>query len=411
MNRLKDKRILFWLFIVGIYLIIFLFIKDFRIVQDEYYHFNQIQRFVAGDVTLNPALTTIPGYHLLMATVIRIFQTDTLIFIRLINSILGLWTVVLFYILAKLIDRKHAVLKTIQFAFFPLVVPFMFLVYTDIFSLGLLLATFYLVYKGRFNQAGFTGLLSLLVRQNNVVWLVFYLCLIYLEIHGNSFHWKKAVQYLKQSWFLLLDILLFMLFILWHKGFSLGNEQMHPVSFFKMGNVYLILFLFAFLFLPYMISSIGKVIREIRIIGPIRLIKKYKIVLLMAPFLILFPAFTFVNDHPYNWTWWFLHNFFLVFFTADIFRKLIFFTIVTISLYALGVMKLEKKSFYLLYPFTVLFLAPSWLIEARYYIVPFIFFILFKKEQSILTALVQIVYEFVLTTVVLVGILNWWFFV
>lgn len=398
----KKVNLIVFGFIFISYCIIFFFIKDFRIIQDEYYHFNQIERFVIGESSINPALTTLPGYHLVMATLVRIFQINNLAFLRLLNVIFGLLTVSIFYKVTKIIDPKHAIYKTLQFTFLPLVMIFVFLVYTDIFSLGLLLAAYYFVEKKQYTLAGVIGLFSLAVRQNNVIWLLFYCAVVYVQVYGLSFHWKKLVSLVRKVWFILLDILLFILFSLWHGGFSLGDEGMHPVSIFHPGNIYLLLFLFALLFWPYLAGNLY---------AGLKVFRSKKLLLLLIPFFVTIPTFTFINDHPFNSTWWFLHNFFLVYFTADVFRKVLFFTIVTISLYALGVIRLEKKSFYLLYPFTVLFLAPSWLIEARYYIVPFCFFILFKKEDAMLTSRIQILYEIVLSVILITGILNWWFFI
>lgn len=402
MDKLKSKKIIPWVLIMATYFLIFFFFKDFRLVQDEYYHYNQIERFIIGESSINPALTTLPGYHLLMATFIKIFQINTLAFVRLLNVIFGLLTVGIFYKVVKIIDPKHAVHKTLQLAFFPLTLPFVFLVYTDILSLGLLLVAFYFIQKKQYGFTGVVGLISLLIRQNNVIWLLFYCAIAYVQDYGFSLHREKLVSWVKKVWVILLDVVLFILFSLWHGGFALGDESMHPVSIFHPGNIYLLLFLFALLFWPSVVGNLSAGLKAFR---------PKKMLLLLIPFFVMIPAVTFVNDHPFNSPWWFLHNFFLVFFTADIFRKLLFFTIVTISLYALGLVRLEKKSFYLLYPFTVLFLLPSWLIEARYSIVPFCFFILFKKEQSSTVSGIQIVYEVILSAILIIGILNWWFFI
>jgi alpha-1,2-glucosyltransferase len=39
-----------------------------------------------------------------------------------------------------------------------------------------------------------------------------------------------------------------------------------------------------------------------------------------------------------------------------------------------------KREHYLLCPATILFLAPSWLIEQRYTLIPFSFFLLFRRQ-------------------------------
>ena len=127
-------------FILTIQIVVFLLFKDFRIIQDEYYHFNQIYRYLSGDYSLNPALTTIPGYHVLIATVLRIFQTNSLGAARLVSFIISLSSIIIFYLLAEHIDRKSSGIKTLQYSFFPLALPLFPLVYTDIFSMTLVLS-------------------------------------------------------------------------------------------------------------------------------------------------------------------------------------------------------------------------------------------------------------------------------
>ena len=44
--------------------------------------------------------------------------------------------------------------------------------------------------------------------------------------------------------------------------------------------------------------------------------------------------------------------------------------------------RLQRPEFRLLYPFSVLCLLPSWLVETRYYFVPYSLFVLFRSEAS-----------------------------
>ena len=49
---------------------------------------------------------------------------------------------------------------------------------------------------------------------------------------------------------------------------------------------------------------------------------------------------------------------------------------------SLAVTPLVRPQYLLLYPFTVLFLVPSWLVEQRYTLIPFTLFLLMRRPAS-----------------------------
>jgi alpha-1,2-glucosyltransferase len=121
--------------------------------------------------------------------------------------------------------------------------------------------------------------------------------------------------------------------------------------------------------------------------------------------------FTFKIDHPYNINQYFLRNKLLVYFTSSIILKILFFIPVAYSILSISVTELYEKSFYLIYPFTILYLIPSWLIEQRYYLIPFALFILFKKEESKLVEYLSIVFYIISSALLFYGIRNELFFI
>ena len=72
----------------------------------------------------------------------------------------------------------------------------------------------------------------------------------------------------------------------------------------------------------------------------------------------------------------------LGYFNKGFLIKSLLFLPIAYSFLSLFVTEFKRKSFYLLYLFSFLFLLPSWLIEQRYYLIPFSLFILFKKEEN-----------------------------
>jgi len=81
--------------------------------------------------------------------------------------------------------------------------------------------------------------------------------------------------------------------------------------------------------------------------------------------------------------------------------KLVLFIPVALSVLALGVTRLQQRSFYWLYPFTLLSLIPFWLVEPRYYFVPYSLFILMQERRSPRLEWLAVGYNLVLALILL----------
>jgi alpha-1,2-glucosyltransferase len=107
--------------------------------------------------------------------------------------------------------------------------------------------------------------------------------------------------------------------------------------------------------------------------------------------------FTFANDHPYNQLSIqalqssdtqlveyapFLRNELLHLATQSVLAKTLFFIPVLLSCLVLRKMKLVQPRFLLIYPLLLLLLAPSWLIEQRYCLVPLALLLLARERRS-----------------------------
>lgn len=200
------------------------------------------------------------------------------------------------------------------------------------------------------------------------------------------------MNYTKTQWIFIIGFIIFIIFVIINKGFAIGDKVMHPAFSFHLSNIFFMLFLFFFLFLPLNISNFPKVIQ---------LIKKNKKIILLIIIIFTIYMFTFVNNHPYNtqWTSKFLRNWLLTYFTSTILLKILFFLPIAYSVLSISLIKLHKKSFYLIYPFAILYLLPSWLIEQRYYLIPFTLLILFRKKESKLVEYSLIIIYIVLSLI------------
>lgn len=384
-----------FIIVIAVYTALFFWTKDAHLISDEYFHFDQIVKFYYHDWRLNPDLTTIPTYHLLISLVTQVFNQFSVPFVREVSLLFGSWSLIIFYLIAKKLDSESAKVRLLQFSFFPIIAPFFFLIYTDIFALAFVLLSLYLILIKRYLWSGIAAIMAVLVRQNNIIWLVFLYLLIYLRENEIFIDLSRILNHLKKNWTYLLGIGLYILFIFINKGVSLGQKAEHPLTFSNPGNIYFFLFLYFFLYLPENLTYLGKIIR---------LVDKNKwMILLWIVGLGLFLV-TFHPNHPYNLKPFYLRNQILMFFSSDYISKIIFYIFMVFGLLSIAVTKSANKYLYLLYPFIILSLMPSWLIEQRYYIIPMALLMLFKKRKTDWADYLSIILYLTLTIVLLSGI-------
>jgi len=413
--NMKNKIIIFCIlifFILGASLYSFHFLKTDRTYGDENIHSWQIQQFRSGDFKLHPNLTTLPGYHYLMYSFIRIPKVASIHNMRILTFAFGILALLFFYLCAKIISPGDADIKTLQFFFLPILFQYFFLIYTDVVSLLFVLIALFFVLK-KHNIISFVFIFaSILIRQTNIIWLLFIFVAIFLREYqnnnlpqpllrkeGNDKKFPPLANVLpltkgelegvdtqcpgrlggvfthcKKNILFIAGIMAFGAFIFLNKGFALGDKEMHPWFSFHMGNIYIALIAFFFLFLPLNIYNFKKIVL---------FIKKKPLVLGFLFILFLVYIFTSTYMHHYNEERYvfYIKNVLLVFLNKHIIIRLLFFIPIAYSILSLCVTKLHEKWQYLLYPASILLLLPSSLIEHRYYIIPFSLFILFKKNQ------------------------------
>jgi alpha-1,2-glucosyltransferase len=367
------KHTLFFLALVVVILVEFRYMSSARLLSDESYNFRQITRFLNGDISLEPEMNVIPGYHALVALALSVAGKTGLFSARFFSAAISYLSILIFYLLSRMITLHASLVKTLLFAFFPLFFPFFTLVYTDLLAMTLVLLAFYLILVRQYNLGGVVGLLSVLARTNNIAWFAFLFVIVYVENYGLGL--RALPRSLRRTWVYLLGLALFLVFLVWNGGIALTNKAVQPLFKFTPGNLYFLLFLFAFLFLPLNLANIPAILR---------LVRKRRWVLPVLLVIFFIYLLTFTNSHPYNQSFpdYYLHNGLLIWATSGLLPKTLFFLPVAFSLLSLAVVRLRERRFYWLYPFTFLSLLPFWLIEPRYAFVPLGLFLLFKKERA-----------------------------
>lgn len=368
-------------------------------MSDEDWNYRVIEKTAAFHLVLDMA--KLPGYVISVGAIEHFFGHSRQN-ARLVSTIFALISVLIFYFVAKRLDPKVASIKTLQYFFFPILFIFFFLIYSDVYSLLFVLITFLLVLKRKYFWAGFFGFLSLLIRQNNLIWLGFFCIYILFDKYNLSINFVNLKRYFKDISLFIFSFFLSAIFILVNKSAVIAEPEMHPLSF-HLDNIFFLLFLFFFLFLPLNLGNLPKIIRLLKSNRETFLLLT---LLLIDIFLLYF--LTFKADHPYNslTRGSFLRNILLNYFVENSIRKSIFFLPMGYSILSLWVTPLVNKKYYLIYPFAFIFLSMLWLIEQRYYLIPFALFILFKKSQSFLIEFFTLIIFIILAGIIFSVILS-----
>ena len=388
----------------------FFSIKDPTLYVDETVHYKVIENFCNLNFTIHPNLTNIPAYHAILGGICYlgsfILPLNSIHFTRITSLFLSLLGLIFFYLLAKKIQHKTPLFTVLQLFLLPIAFPFYFLIYTDIPAIAPIALALLFTLNHKYAWAGILVTLSIAFRQNNFVWLGWLALTIFFDGMLFKSNLKYLIQYLLQylskvSTFIL-GAIAFVGFVKWNGGISLAKaeEWAHPSFSFHLGNVYLMLVLFTLAFLPIVIATIPKIKR----------IWNHKLILslfLLTCGLITYTfLFQFNNTHPYNQHEFAVHNKILVLMTQSFASRLVSLIPMLLALLTIFSTKFRRPLYYLMYPFALLFVLPSWLIEPRYYIIPFYFYLLFKEESSNLTKLSLIIWELIGSSLLLYGTLN-----
>ncbi|CAL8165216.1 unnamed protein product [Prunus armeniaca] len=162
---------------------------------DEIFHVPQAQQYCKGNFrSWDPMITTPPGlYYLSLAHVAYLFPGMSFIkaatsfsevcstsILRSFNGVLAFLCSVLAYeIIAHLrpaLDEGKATLYAVVLALFPLHWFFTFLYYTDVASLGAVLAMYLACLKKKYWFSALLGVMAVVIRQTNIVWMLFVCC-------------------------------------------------------------------------------------------------------------------------------------------------------------------------------------------------------------------------------------------
>lgn len=361
-----------------------------ELLWDEEAHWRQIELFLRREWSMEPSITTLPGYHTLIALAAWVMGTARLPSVRLVQFEIALCTIVTFFFLARRRDPAGATPKTLQFVFLPILFPMFFMIYTDVASLLFVLLTALAAAAGRYPAAGGLGLASCLVRQNNIVWTAVAFAQAYHADHG--WRWPSRVSDLLRYAPVLLSGGVIVAWLAFNRGqVAVGDVTAHPLGTPHVGNVFFMLFLSGLLFLPLWWGYRKETWA--------RLQRPATWAALAATFAIFW--FGFAADHPYNEEQRFVRNQILAWATASPTHKAAFFLPIALSCVSLPSLRLSTAG-WLVYPATLAFLLPSWLIEQRYYLIPLALLLADREPVDARVEWIQVGFGGVLSAVLFV---------
>ncbi|CAG0883110.1 unnamed protein product [Cyprideis torosa] len=370
-------------------------------VVDEVYHVAIADAYLAGNFTYwHPKVTTPPGLYLVTYAILKPLsftdftekKIESLEFLRMVNAIGMIFNFLIVYYILKTLWKKmsevQVILSTVIIALHPLIVPYGFLYYTDVFSLTAILLTYLMHINGLYALAFPAGIWSLLMRQTNIVWLFFISLNHAIDVYDEHMYprvsgkrkkkatqstWTRFVNFgldlLGSCWPYLFHGLAFLAFITWNDGhIVLGDQSSHTPTLHIPQLLYFAAVYLLFHFPSALVAVFPRRIKT-------RTFLSYTFVLTVLAFLaihyntLVHPYLLADNRHISFYVW---NKFFLKY--PDVAPYAV------VPVYLLGFYALKKSTDILglqgqlLMAFcTALTLVPQRLFEFRYFIVPLVF--------------------------------------
>jgi alpha-1,2-glucosyltransferase len=391
LNRLASAEVMTWVLgiILGILYVtgVIVFGSSQQLV-DERFHVAQETLFFHAHWRFVPELTTIPGYHLLLAGVMRLLGTNELGITRVVHAILCLTAVVGFFALRRRLWPGTETIASAQFLCLPLMATLFFVIYTDVPAVSLLLWATWAAIAGRTFICALLLCLLVLVRQHEFLWSVFLIAIVARPASG----WSEFPQQWRTRFTLVFPLIcpiaLFLAYWGWNGTISLSQTQalVHPDLTFHTGNVLVGVLMIGLLLPVQAAKGIGSFARQVSI----------KPWLLLAP-VCGFLAFLFALqiDHPYNGAIAvYLHQWMPTRLSAAL--------IVAAALCYFPRVKLIPAGAGLpLVIVSAIFLTASWLVEPRYLIAPISLWLAMRQHEQTWIELVTLVYWLVLAAMMI----------
>ena len=247
MTRETQKNILFFAAALIILLCSFLITKNWMLIADENCHYEMIVDIQEGKDFFPARCPYLPGYHWTMVLLSNLVHNNHGKMLRFISVLISFFCLSAFFLNAKKIAPDSAAQKSLLLLVSPLFFPLVSTIYTDIYAMLYVFLALLCALNQRFWLSGIFGIVSLLVRQNNIVWLIFIALIAYFENYYPQYQWKDVKKWISKFSVYFLAIALLIAFVIWNKGLVFGDRKSHYLAL-SAGNLFFLLFMFFFLF-------------------------------------------------------------------------------------------------------------------------------------------------------------------
>lgn len=356
---------------------------------DENPHYAQISLFLRGEIKQFHSLTTIPGYHAVAAFIGKHLHLSGPNHIRLISLLMVLASVIVMYFCLRKSVPEAALPRSLAFFFLPVMFPYNFLIYTHSLSILTILLGVYFYLDKRLWPCAAMLLLSLLVRQTNIIWVATITMMIVIDEWKQQapLNFAQVKVWLVKLLPLILVFGAFAAFVIINGGIAIGDAKSHRVGM-SVGNLYFYMVCFFLIFLPLIIYRSKSYWTQSKECTTLRIginNREYKLpiafIWLVAVFFIAY-MLLFKVVHPYNLIPGFVHNLIPQYFSSNIWLKATWIIPIFATVMGALVFKLTRPSAYILYPFFIALLLLHPMIEHRYYIPVMTLWLVFLSHQG-----------------------------
>ena len=363
-------------------------IKDHYLIVDEKAHLAQIEMFREGNLRLYvkhgeeyPRNAMYPGFHALVAATSKILGVDGKNAIRGLCLAFAVAVAALAFIIAKdLTGSDTAALKAAQVFFLPVLFPFHFLIYTDTAGTAAILAAFLAALRKKDGLGGALALTAVLIRHNNIVFVVFILAYRIVDEFGLNPLRTPPRRLAAALWPYAVSAALVAVGVAVNGRPALDDPSSH-VPTLSLVNPLFALFCFGALFAPVLLAARKETSEWI---------SKHKKASAAILALICAASAFLAPTHPWNNLPWLWHNEILAWLFRDMAGRTVLAATASFAALSLAALPLATNAARLSWIFSFLALVPVALIEPRYYILPFALATLLRKPRSMRVETVQL---------------------
>lgn len=416
--------------LVMCFLTLFIFLQDLlpKPYMDEQFHVDQLHAYCAGNFSYwNNKLTTPPGLYLFTMGVFKPFkelyafgrespeEICPLYLVRFTNFLFGTANFFLVYLIQSnlnskymFVDKFKLLISSLATASLPPLFFFNFFYYTDPGSLFFVLLMYLFDLEDHTYLASLFGFLSLLFRQSNIVWVFFVAAkfsvnfIINLKqsnLSNKDLLLQSTISIMKRCAGYLLVAIAFIAFLIINNGIVLGDREAHKAVLHTGQMHYYLAFVCLFAW-PHLLYELFRYLDRIDLKF---LLKFLFIVLLLSCLSNYAHPYLLADNRHYTFYAW-----------RRIFNSS--YSFLFLPLYSLGLLLMYQKmnhldnysrnvfiSFHLLC--TLLTILPAYLLEFRYFIIPFIIWRLHLKIDN------RWAFRFELLTNVMINLITFYVFI